>query len=259
MAGLRETIRSVLLEQRVDFEYIIVDGASTDGSVDVIKENQNGINLWISEPDNGIYNAMNKGIIRAEGEYCLFLNSGDLLESHALRHLLPFLDGTADIFYGDAKIRSGAKFADYRMPQHVTLLYLMQSALNHQCCFIRTKLLKQRPYDEDMRIVSDWAWTFAALLDGKSFRHMDIVVACYDMNGISSSNRELMTIERSNYISTIMSQAVINDYQQIISILGDDWHILGLELAKHPHLKKLLVLFLRIVRKFDSLYEGAAR
>ena len=77
--GLEKTIKSVVSQTYSDYEYIIIDGASTDGSVDVIQEYRNKITYWVSEPDTGIYNAMNKGILKATGEYCQFLNSGDIL------------------------------------------------------------------------------------------------------------------------------------------------------------------------------------
>ena len=77
--GLERTIKSVVCQIFADFEYIVIDGASVDGSADVIREYADKIHYWISEPDTGIYNAMNKGILQAKGDYCLFLNSGDAL------------------------------------------------------------------------------------------------------------------------------------------------------------------------------------
>ena len=81
--GLRRTIESVVNQTCHDFEYIIIDGGSTDGSVDVIKQYADQIDYWVSEPDKGIYNAMNKGVAVAKGEYCLFLNSGDSLHNNS--------------------------------------------------------------------------------------------------------------------------------------------------------------------------------
>ncbi|MDR2910496.1 MAG: glycosyltransferase [Bacteroidales bacterium] len=79
VAGLQKTIESVVKQTFTDYEYIVIDGGSTDGSADIIKQHANKITYWVSEPDKGIYNAMNKGIRVAKGEYCLFLNSGDWL------------------------------------------------------------------------------------------------------------------------------------------------------------------------------------
>ena len=76
--GLNKTIKSVLCQSINDYEYIIIDGGSTDGSVDIINNNANFITYWVSEKDNGIYHAMNKGVAHAHGEYCIFMNSGDI-------------------------------------------------------------------------------------------------------------------------------------------------------------------------------------
>src|SRR4051812_22804100 len=79
VSGLRKTVESVVNQTSQDFEYIVIDGGSTDGSVDVLKQYAKKIKYWISEPDKGIYNAQNKGILKATGEYCHFINSGDYL------------------------------------------------------------------------------------------------------------------------------------------------------------------------------------
>ena len=100
-AGLRKTIESVVSQTYTDFDYIIIDGASTDESVDVIKEYADRITYWVSEPDTGIYNAMNKGILKANGEYCLFLNSGDWLYDNDVLNDVFSISPTEDIVYGN--------------------------------------------------------------------------------------------------------------------------------------------------------------
>ena len=87
--GLLKTIKSVVNQTYHDIEYIVIDGGSTDGSVDVVKQYEDSISYWVSEPDCGIYNAMNKGVAKATGEYCLFLNSGDSL--HGTDSILEFV------------------------------------------------------------------------------------------------------------------------------------------------------------------------
>ena len=100
--GLRKTIESVVNQTFKDFEYIIIDGGSTDGSVDVIKEYADRIDYWVSEPDKGIYNAMNKGIDVAKGEYCIFMNSGDCFYvNDVYENVFRELDGV-DIIIGDS-------------------------------------------------------------------------------------------------------------------------------------------------------------
>ena len=97
--GLKKTIESVVSQIYQDFEYIVVDGGSTDGSIDIIREYDKHIDFWISEPDRGIYNAMNKGIKFSHGEFCLFLNSGDcLLSSTSISQVFPLIPRNIDIF-----------------------------------------------------------------------------------------------------------------------------------------------------------------
>ncbi len=108
-AGLRKTIESIVKQTFKDFEYIIIDGGSTDGSAEVIKEFADKITYWVSEPDKGIYNAMNKGILHAKGEYLLFLNSGDWLADDDLLSKVFCEPRTADIIYGHMNFVSGDK------------------------------------------------------------------------------------------------------------------------------------------------------
>lgn len=107
--GLRKTIESVVSQTYTDFEYIIIDGASTDGSVDIIKEYADRITYWVSEPDNGIYNAMNKGILKAKGEYLQFLNSGDwLVDEGVLQTMIKYTDDV-DILIGNIYLINGTE------------------------------------------------------------------------------------------------------------------------------------------------------
>ena len=105
--GLIKTINSVINQTYKDFEFIIIDGGSTDGSLEVIQEYSGQINYWVSEPDNGIYHAMNKGIVMAKGEYCNFMNSGDcFFDEQVLKNAFSH-NLSVDIFIGKAKRRIG--------------------------------------------------------------------------------------------------------------------------------------------------------
>ena len=192
--GLFKTIESVVNQSSNDFEYIIIDGGSTDASIDVIKMYSDKINYWVSEPDNGIYNAMNKGIDVAKGEYCIFLNSGDsFCDYQTLSLSLPFLDGT-DVVAGYAKLDTGEIG---NLPKEITFqsLYNHQQPC-HQSSFIKTELLKKYRYDEKYKLVSDWKFFIQIFIyDNSSFKPIDVVVSVYDTNGISSTNRTLIDEE----------------------------------------------------------------
>lgn len=122
--GLSETISSVIAQTFTDYEYIIIDGQSTDGSLEVIKQNANHINQWISENDHGIYNAMNKGLNLAKGEYCLFLNSGDSLYDSDVLQVLFSQSFTEDIISGGIELYSHTKkWISIPTPQHFSFYF----------------------------------------------------------------------------------------------------------------------------------------
>ena len=101
--GLEKTIKSVLNQENTVFEYLVIDGNSADGSKDVIEKYKDKIDYWVSEPDSGIYNAMNKGILAATGDYLLFLNSGDwLYENDSIANVDKLILESKDIYFGNA-------------------------------------------------------------------------------------------------------------------------------------------------------------
>ena len=154
--GLEKTIQSVVCQTSTDFEYIVIDGASEDGSVEIINKYTANINFWVSEPDTGIYNAMNKGIRKAQGEYCLFLNSGDwLITPETLVNVFNEINGnSSDIFYSN-RIDSSGKIAQY--PNNLTIRTLLARKINHQNSLIKRSLFFEHGfYNENLKIASDW-------------------------------------------------------------------------------------------------------
>lgn len=191
-AGLKKTIDSVINQTYTEFEYIIIDGGSSDSSLQIIKENANQINYWVSETDKGIYNAMNKGIEAAKGEYLLFLNSGDyLLDSLVLKKVITFMenDHNKDIYYGDLmmqRIEEEPFHAIY--PDELSLYHFTNSSAPHQASFIKKSLLKENNgYSENYKIISDWLFFISAWLKNAKFCHMPITVSFFTLDGISCS------------------------------------------------------------------------
>ena len=132
------TIRSVLGQTYKDFEYVIIDGGSTDGSVEVIKKYASRIDYWVSEPDKGIYNAMNKGIKKASGDYLNFMNSGDAYHSPSTLEIIEGLHSNADIIIG-GYYETERGVAHVIPQQEITLLTLMKYTINHQASFYNRK------------------------------------------------------------------------------------------------------------------------
>lgn len=222
--GLEKTMRSVATQTFKDFEYIVVDGASTDGSVDVIKKLEPEFKhlKWVSEPDSGIYNAMNKGMRMASSEYFQILNSADCLASEdVIERMLSALEnsGYSSILYGNMIkcFPDGRKLLDRSFAgQEITMLGMYKGTLNHDPAYIRRDLFdKYGFYDESLKIVSDWKWYLQALiLGGEKPEYVDLDVTLFDMTGISETNKELDRSERKQVLDQLLPKAVLADYER---------------------------------------------
>lgn len=213
--GLERTIKSVLSQTFHDYEFIIIDGGSTDDSVNVIKKYESRIDYWVSERDGGIYPGMNKGLRQAKGEYVNFMNGGDCYHSADVLEKIFALETDADIITGvhsENGLRNVGKGG-------VTLLDLYKWAIDHQASFIRREVAQRHPYDEKYRIVSDWKFFIEALiLDNCSFYYTDTIVVDVDMEGISNTNFELDKQEREAVLKELFPERVLKDYQLLASI-----------------------------------------
>lgn len=248
--GLKHTIDSVVCQTYNEFEFIIIDGGSTDGSVDIIREYKNHITYWISEKDHGVYHAMNKGIAQAHGDYCIFMNSGDCF--HAPDILDSIKDYQEDIicgkvFKGDSTIPSG-----HNKPT-ITLVDLMRGSLPHQAMFIKRDLLVKHPYDERYKILSDWKFCLETIvLDNCTFRNVDIVVADYDTNGISTNSNGLLPKERELILKEMFPSRILADYQRLYPVddeLLDQARLLTQTIRARKLVKRFSSLLLRLINK----------
>ena len=186
--GLQKTIDSVIAQTYKDFEWIIIDGGSTDGSKELIEKYGNYISHWVSEPDKGIYNGMNKGITVSNGEYLLFMNSGDkIYDENVLTRTIPLLLGE-DYYVGDQYFSGTILRPNLSAVGHLCNI-LTFSYIPHQSTFIHRKIFnKYGLYREDLQIVSDW-WLFynSILLDNAIVERLPFVVSEFEGNGISST------------------------------------------------------------------------
>jgi len=201
-AGLEKTIESVVSQTFTDFEYIIIDGGSKDGSLDVIEKYKKHFTYWVSEPDKGIYNAMNKGIVVAKGAYCLFLNSGDLLVNSIVLEKVFEINSKNDFIYGNYYIqKENEKILQYQ-PKTISLDFLSNFALCHQSFFIKKTLFELYGlYDENLEIVSDWKFFIQTIvIKNCTTKYLSIPICIYDFSGFSSNetNQNLLIFERQN-------------------------------------------------------------
>ncbi len=223
-AGLVKTLRSVASQTFKEFEYIIVDGASTDDSVAVIKKHESEFAhlKWISEPDTGIYNAMNKGILMASGDYVQILNSADaLVADEVTEKMLAALEekGKPSILYGNMIkcFPDGRKVVDKCFAgQEITMLGMYTGTLNHDPAYICRDLFeKYGYYDVTLKIVSDWKWYLQAIILGEERpQYVDIDVTLFDMTGISETNKELDKAERKLVLEQMFPEAILADYER---------------------------------------------
>lgn len=249
-SGLRKTIESIVNQTLQEFEYIIIDGGSTDGSVEVIKEYADRIDYWVSEPDKGIYDAMNKGIDQAKGDYCLFMNSGDCLhDGSVLEDIMQELDGTS-VIIGSVKLSDGRVFTS---PHEVAIEYFYNKKstdqlkrMNHQSSFIKTELLRKYHYDEKYKIVSDWKLLIQLLIyDNLSYKSINRTISLYDLIGISSIDAELDNKERLEVLSNDFPPHVFNFFQRINKGWENKLYNSFKESTSHKKIYSIIVIFLK--------------
>lgn len=204
--GLANTIRSVEAQTVKDFEWVVVDGGSADGSRELIQSHTDSFSSWVSEPDKGIYNAMNKGIRMSNGEYLLFLNSGDrLFDNNVIARVLPLLYDE-DYIVGRLYLSDQpdvAAFDEKNLDPDSLAFMLTISSLPHQSTFIKKSVFdKYGFYREDLKIVSDWDLVVKSIILGSSsFKPISEDVCIYDTGGISSVNKQLYNHERSRIMA----------------------------------------------------------
>ena len=214
--GLRQTIDSVLGQTYKDFEYIIIDGGSMDGSVEVLKEYGDKITFWKSEADSGIYNAMNKGVAYAHGDYCIFMNSGDFFYNESVLERVNATNHSEDVVVGKVVVDIHDHIISPPPKGELTMYHLYSGSIPHQGAFIKTWLLRKYPYDESLRISSDWKFFVQTLiLDNCPIRYLDEFIARYDTEGLSSSNPELMRQEKEKVMSSLFPPRVLADYRKL--------------------------------------------
>jgi glycosyltransferase involved in cell wall biosynthesis len=222
--GLEKTIKSVVNQTYKDFEYIVIDGGSTDGSVELIEQNSSCINYWISEKDSGVYNAMNKGILASKGEYLLFLNSGDfLIHNEILDQVVNKLESNIAIYYGNLFYsRQGKRTMLWTPPSELSFSYFLNFSLPHPASFIKKELFfKYSLYNESFKIISDWEFFIYCLCKmNESYKHLDLVISDFDDGGLSSvkENLEKIEIEKKQVLKDLFplfyeDSKMIKDFQ----------------------------------------------
>lgn len=188
---LERTIRSVLEQTYPDIEYIVIDGNSTDGTQEIIKRYSARITKYLSEPDSGIYDAMNKGITMAEGDYVNFMNAGDIFSSpDVIQKVVDFADNRADVIYGysTAVLPNGRRKV---FPCDSFDLIRKRPIYRHNASFTRASLHKQYPFDlaksDIFKYALDYDNIFKLFTEGAQFQKIDVDVVTWDKEGASDN------------------------------------------------------------------------
>ena len=218
---IRATIESVLSQQRDLFEYIIIDGSSTDATMNIVNEYRDAIDIIVSEPDKGIYDAMNKGIMMAHGDYINFMNAGDyFVNNHVLADIAESIhEKSTDVVLGNVVyLIDGEYYEVEARPFYSDSSTKHGMGFCHQCCFVKTDMAKRFPFDLKYRLAADYNMIMNISRNHGTFNHVNMPVAYYDMNGVSEHLRlqheaEVFAIDRpsspiTNYVEVRIRAAV---------------------------------------------------
>lgn len=253
--GLKKTIESIKQQSYADYEHLIIDGGSTDESKTTIekyeKENSR-LTYWVSEPDKGIYDGMNKGIKQAKGEYLYFLNSGDCLQSDILGQI-PF-NGTTQYIYGDMLLIEEKGEQERIAPDYPTMHFFFYDSLSHQSCFIHHSLFTYKLYDTRYKIISDWAHSLQAIImENCSYQHLPFIISRCDGNGISSSYIHVQS-ERLKWLKENLSEPLYNIILDSIEYNASYFKPLIPRMNLSNHFQKRAFKFVKIWLKIHSFF-----
>ena len=256
--GLRKTIESVIHQTYRDFEYIVIDGGSTDGSADVLKEYDKQITYWVSEPDKGIYNAMNKGIAKAKGEYLNFMNSGDcfyapdILEKVSnYNYETDFIVGR-DYHYSETKQRGHASI----QPPRTTMIHFFFFFLDHQSSFIKRELFNDSLYDENYRLVSDWIFfTEKIVKENKQVRFIPDIICRREEGGLSEQQHDRNRKEINNYLHQFLPYGVYEDYSTLSKLDKTTLYRL-FDICEHKRTRHMLTIAIKVISRCFNINYG---
>lgn len=217
--GLKKTIESVISQTYKNIEYIIVDGGSEDGTVDVIKQNEEYISKWVSEPDEGIYDAMNKGIKMATGDWLNFLNAADIFISNTIVEEMVNVFDSSSIVYGNMIRTNGKKSYVTKgvCGNNIDAVDFMHKSVSHQAAFIRKEVFnKYGLYSTRYRLASDAEFFYRVLiLNNESYKYIDKSVVVFSLGGASTKQKMLYDNERKMFLIESLGESAYNIYDEL--------------------------------------------
>jgi glycosyltransferase involved in cell wall biosynthesis len=249
--GLLKTIKSVINQTFRDFEFIVIDGGSTDGSDRVLKEYDKDIDYWVSEPDKGIYNAMNKGIAQAHGEFLNFMNSGDFFyNNEVLADVISYTEDSdilvgKDYHYNEISQKGFASI----LPSRLSMVTFFKETLPHQGAFIRRTLFINTPYDETLKIAADWAFYVQKIIvESCKVKLIPIIVSQREQGGISVTQATKQKDERNRIIHQLMPDGIFNDYKTLDHLDRSTLYKL-MNICENKKANRVLTICIKIINR----------
>lgn len=185
---IEKTLKSVIEQSYSNKEYVVIDGASTDGTKKIVERYIDSIDFFMSESDNGIYHAMNKAVGVAKGEWVIFMNAGDVFVDNAVLEKANYsLSATIDVLYGDILTSRNAELVLKEAPSEIKSMHRMPFC--HQAVFTRTSLLRSFPFDEKYKMSADFKLYKQLNRENATFRRLPLPITIYDRTGLSNSQR----------------------------------------------------------------------
>lgn len=256
--GLEDTFKSVFAQTHQQFEYVVIDGGSTDGSKELIEQHADKIDYWVSEKDTGIFNAMNKGIKTAKGAYLLFLNSGDTFYNHeVLQQAVQQISNEHQIYYGDVqRVFNDGTTTIKTYPKELKFSFFVDSAIAHQSAIVKRTLFEKVGYfNENYKVFADWEFFVCAICKyDVPYKHLGLIVANYDMSGISSdtSTQKKYSLERENTFKKYFSHFYEDGlaFVEFKQLLNNPRMKLFLKIDQSKFIRKLNYAWLKLLSIF---------
>jgi glycosyltransferase involved in cell wall biosynthesis len=253
--GMKKTYQSIVEQTYNDWEWIVIDGGSGQNDTDFIRQHEEQISYWCSEPDKGPYNGMNKGIVKACGQYFVFMNSGDTFYDAEVLHHVYSQPRQGDVLYGDwAEITVKDETTIKEAPKVFSLHALYYDNICHQAMFVKGNILKDSPYDESYTLFADWAKWLELTLAKHTFEYVPYVICRYQLGGISNTRMDLVQKE----VKRLRTEEVPAAIRETISCIDDkvNIHPLAYEanclIKKKKLYKKIIHMAIRIIHLIEK-------
>lgn len=249
--GLLRTMESVINQTFRDFEFIVIDGGSTDGSAELLKEYDSQINYWVSEKDGGIYQGMNKGIAKATGDYLNFMNSGDCFFNENVLDNINNRNLSSDIIVGkdyhyNSKTKQGFSTI---LPSRISMLTFYIQTLPHQSSFFKSNLFDKTLYDESLKIVADIKFYIQKIcVEGCSVEIIDEIICRREPDGVSKTYNERRIVEHMAVLKQTLPTGAIKDYHTLAMLDKSTLYKL-FHLIETPRTNRYLTYCIKILNR----------